>query len=47
MVWFNNKLKKLNLDNEIATNYKRAFPVTSETKCVICDFTLDVDPKGL
>ena len=47
MVWFNNKLKKLNLDNEIATHYKRAFPVTSETKCVICDFTLDVDPKGL
>ena len=35
MCWFNNKLKKLNLDNEIAINYRRAFPVTSETKCVM------------
>ena len=47
MCWFNNKLKKLNLDNEIAINYRRAFPITSETKCVICDFALEVDPKGL
>ena len=35
MCWFNNKLKKLNLDHEIAINYRRAFPVTSETKCVM------------
>ena len=47
MCWFNNKLKKLNLDNEIAINYRRAFPVTSETKYIICDFALEVDPKGL
>ena len=40
MCWFNNKLKKLHLDNEIAINYRRTFPVTTETKCVICDFAL-------
>ena len=47
MSWFNNKLKKLNLPNEIAINYRRAFPVTLETKCVICDFPLDIEFKGL
>ena len=47
MVWFKTKIKKLTLDNEIAINYKRNFPITSETKCTICDFALDVDPKGL
>ena len=47
MLWFKNKLKKVALDNEIAINYRRVFPMTSETKCAICDFALDVDPKGL
>ena len=47
MVWFKTKIKNLTLDNEIAINYKRTFPITSETKCAICDFRLDVDPKGL
>ena len=47
MVWFKTKIKKLTLDNEIAINYKRTFPISSETKCAICDFALDVDPKGL
>ena len=47
MCCFNNKLKKLHLDNEIAINYRRTFPITTETKCVICDFALGVDPKGL
>ena len=45
--WFNNKLKKLNLANERVVNYRRCFPVTSETKCAICDFALDVELKGL
>ena len=47
MCWFNHKIKKLYLDNEIAINYRRTFPITTETKCVICDFQLQVDPKGL
>ena len=47
MCWFNTKFKKQYLDNETAINYKRSFPITTETKCVICDFPLDVDPKGL
>ena len=46
MTWFKNKIKKITLDNEILINYKRLFPITSETSCVICDFPLDVDPKG-
>ena len=28
-------------------NYKRTSPITSETKCVICDFALDIEPEGL
>ena len=47
MCWFNNKLKKLNLANEIVINYRRVFPLTSETKCAICDFALDVELKDL
>ena len=47
MCWFNHKIKILYLDNEIAINYRRTFPITTETKCVICDFPLQVDPKGL
>ena len=47
MCWFKNKIKKINLDNEIVINYKRTSPITSETKCVICDFALDIEPKGV
>ena len=47
MYWFNQKFKKVYLDNEIAINYRGTFPITAETKCVICDFALGVDPKGL
>ena len=49
MCWFNEKFKKpqTNLDNQVAIDYRRAFPITVETKCVICDFPIEVDPKGL
>ena len=49
MCWFNEEFKKpqTNLDNQVAIDYRRAFPITVETKCVICDFSLEVDPKGL
>ena len=49
MCWFNEKFKKpqTNLNNQVAIDYRRAFPITVETKCVICDFPIEVDPKGL
>ena len=35
MCWFNEKFKKPHLDNEVAIGYKRTFPITAESKCVI------------
>ena len=47
MLWFNQKIKKTNLTNEEAIDYKRLNPLTLDTKCSICDFAIKVDPKGL
>ena len=46
--WFNYKFKaeRIVLNNEISANYRRLNPVNDETKCCICDFPLDVTPKG-
>ena len=47
--WFNYKFKaeRIVLNNEISANYRRLNPVNDETKCCICDFPLDVTPKGI
>ena len=47
--WYNYKFKaeRIRLSNEISTNYRRLNPVNDETKCCICDFPLDVTPKGI
>ena len=49
MCWFNEKFKKpqTELDNQEAVDYRRLFPITPNTKCAICDFAIEVDPKGL
>ena len=49
MYWFNQKFIKpqTNLANEEAINYRRSNPITIDTKCTICDFAIEVDPKGL
>ena len=49
MCWFNEKFKKpqTNLDNQEAVDYRRLFPIMPNTKCVICDFAIEVDPKGV
>ena len=49
MCWFNEKFKKprTNLSNLDSIEYRRLNPITSDTKCVICDFAIEVDPKGL
>ena len=47
--WFNFKIKsdRLPIPNILAIEYNRKNPITSETKCCICNFPLDVMPKGL
>ena len=47
--WFNFKIKsdRLSIPNILAIEYNRKNPITSETKCCICNFPLDVTPKGL
>ena len=49
MCWFNEKFRKTraNLSNADSTQYRRLNPITSDTKCVICDFGIEVEPKGL
>ena len=49
MCWFNEKFKKprTNLSNSDSTQQRRLNPITSDTKCVICDFAIELDPKGL
>ena len=49
MIWFNEKFKKQrkNLSNSDCSQYRRVNPITADTKCVVCDFALEVDPKGL
>ena len=49
MCWFNEQFKKpkTNLTNSESIDYRRLNPITSDTKCTICDFAIDVDPKGL
>ena len=49
MCWFNEKFRKtrVNLSNADSTQYRRLNPITSDTKCVICDFGIEVEPKGL
>ena len=37
----------ISLSNEISINYKRLNPTNDETKSCICDFPLDVTPKGI
>ena len=47
--WFNEKFKRQRtyLSNSDSTQYRRFNPITTDIKCVICDFALEVDPKGL
>ena len=47
--WFNFKIKSnnLNIPYVLAIEYSRRNPITVETKCCICNFPLDVTPKGL
>ena len=47
--WFNYKFKseRMNLSIEVSSQYKRLNPINDETKCCICDFPLDVTPKGI
>ena len=47
--WFNYKFKsdRNNIPNDLAIEYNRQNPITAETKCCICDFPLDVAPKGI
>ena len=40
MLWFNQKIKKTNLTNEEGVDYRRLNPITSNSKCVICDFAI-------
>ena len=49
MCWFNEKFNKpkTNLTNSESIDYRRLNPITSNTTCTICDFAIDVDPKGL
>ena len=49
MCWYNEKFKKprTNLSNLDSIEYRRLNPITSDSKCVICDFAIEVDPKGL
>ena len=49
MCWFNEKFRKTraNLSNADSTQYRRLNPITSDTKCVICYFGIEVEPKGL
>ena len=47
--WFKYKLKseRIYLSNQVASNYRRLDPINDETKCCICDFPLDITPKGI
>ena len=47
--WYKYKTKSNNLQvsNIIRIQYERIYPITAETKCKICNFPLDVTPKGL
>ena len=49
MCWFNEKFRKTraNLNNADSTQYRRFNPITSDTKCIICDSGIEVEPKGL
>ena len=47
VLWFNQKFKKNNITNEEGAEYRRLNPITSNTRCSICDFAIKVDPKGL
>ena len=49
MCCFNEKFRKTraNLTNADSTQYRRRNPITSDTKCAICDFGIEVEPKGL
>ena len=49
MKWFNFKIKSNNLEipNILRIEYNRNNPITADTKCCICNFPLDVAPKGL
>ena len=47
MLWFNQKIKKNNITNEEGVEDRRLNPITSNTRCLICDFAIKVDPKGL
>ena len=47
--WYRYKIKSNNLQvsNILRIQYERIHPITAETKCKICNFPLDVTPKGL
>ena len=47
MSWFRLKIQKNVVMNDESTNFKRLNPISSDTECVICNFPLSVDVKGL
>ena len=49
MKWFNFKIRSNNLEipNVLRIEYNRNNPISADTKCRICNFPLDVTPKGL
>ena len=49
MKWFNLKIKSNNLEisNILRIEYNRINPITANTKYSICNFPLDVTPKGV
>ena len=49
MKWFNCKIRSNNLELPMCLRleYSRNNPITTDTKCCICNFPLEVTPKGL
>ena len=47
--WYKFKIKSnyLNVPNILRIEYERNHPITADSKCKICNFPLDVSPKGL
>ena len=47
MRWFRAKVQKKFIFNDESCNFKRLYPITTNTECVICNFPLSTDVKGL
>ena len=47
--WFDYKTKssRISIPNVLAIEYNRQHTITAKTKCCLCNFPLDVAPKGL